>query len=356
MLMCLEATIGFGRDREVDFNRDVRPILSDKCFFCHGPNADKRKADLRLDTREGATADLGGYSAIVSGKPNESELVARLAHEDIDERMPPKKANKILKPLEIELLTRWIAEGAQYSEPWAYVPPKKHPLPRIADTTWPKNWVDRFVLAKLKAEGLAPSPDADRVTLIRRLYFDLTGLPPTPEAVGAFLAEDGDFEKAWVKIVNDLLMSQRFGERLAIYWLDLVRYADTVGYHGDQDHHISPYRDWVIYAFNSNMPFDQFTREQLAGDLLPKATVDQQIATGYNRLLQTSHEGGVAGKKNTLQFMQRDRVRNLSNVWMGATMGCSQCHDHKYDPYTMRDFYSIVAFFADVEENAHLKQ
>jgi len=353
LFLCLNTVMGFGADRGIDFNRDIRPILSDKCFFCHGPDAGKRKAELRLDTHEGAMADLGGYAAIVPGKPKESELVIRLIHKDIDERMPPQKAHKKLKPAEIELLTRWVAEGAPYSKPWAYVPPKKHPLPKVVARAWSKNWVDRFVLEKLKDERLTPSPDADRITLIRRLYFDLTGLLPTPEAVSAFLNEDEDFEKIWTQVVDDLLDSPRFGERMAIYWLDLVRYADTVGYHGDQDHHISPYRDWVIDAFNRNMPFDQFTREQLAGDLLPKATIDQRIATGYNRLLQTSHEGGVQ-EKEYLAIYAADRVRNLSNVWMGATMGCSQCHDHKYDPYTTRDFYSIVAFFADVDENAHL--
>ena len=340
-------------DSTIDFNRDIRPILSDKCFFCHGPDEHERKADLRLDTSEGATADLGGYAAIVPGNVKDSEFVFRITSDDPDELMPPEKSHKKLDADEIGLLTRWIAEGAEFSDAWAYVPPKKNPLPAVDDSAWPANWVDRFVLAKLEAEKLAPSADADRVTLIRRLYFDLTGLPPTPEVVAAFVAADGDFEAVLGKLVDELLASPRFGERLASYWLDLVRYADTVGYHGDQDHAISPYRDYVVDAFNANLPFDQFTREQLAGDLLPEPTLQQRIATGYNRLLQTSHEGGVQ-EKEYMAIYAADRVRNVSNVWMGGTLGCAQCHDHKYDPYTSRDFYSMVAVFADVDENAHL--
>jgi hypothetical protein len=337
----------------IDFNRDIRPILSDKCFFCHGPDEHERKADLRLDTRQGAMADLGGYAAIIPGNANDSEFVFRITSDDPDELMPPEKSHKKLDADEIDLLTRWIEEGAEYSAAWAYVPPEKTPLPEVKDSTWPANWIDRFVLAKLETEDLSPSPDADRVTLIRRLYFDLTGLPPTPEAVAAFVAAEGDLEEVWGKLVDELLASPRFGERLASYWLDLVRYADTVGYHGDQDHSISPYRDYVVDALNANLPFDQFTREQLAGDLLPNPTLEQRIATGYNRLLQTSHEGGVQ-EKEYMAIYAADRVRNVSNVWMGGTLGCAQCHDHKYDPYTTKDFYSMVALFADVDENAHL--
>ena len=225
----------------------------------------------------------------------------------------------------------------------------KHSVPEGNEA---ENWIHRFILARLKSENLKPSPEADPVTLVRRLHFDLTGLPPEPEAVSKF-EKAPDKEKAWSALVDQLLASQHFGERMAIYWLDLVRYADTVGYHGDQTHHISPYRDYVIDAFNRNLPFDQFTREQLAGDLLPKPTTEQIIATGYNRLLQTSHEGGVQ-EREYLAIYAADRMRNLSGVWMGGTLGCAQCHDHKYDPYTMKDFYSMVSFFADVDENAHL--
>ncbi|NNE93387.1 MAG: DUF1553 domain-containing protein, partial [Verrucomicrobiales bacterium] len=290
------------------------------------------------------------YAAIVPGDLEKSELVTRI--EDTEDPMPPEKSHKHLKPKEIDILKKWIAEGAEYSEPWAYVPPKKSPVPEVKDELWPANWIDRFVVAKLEAEGLEPSPDADRVTLIRRLHFDLTGLPPKPADVEKFVAAK-DFEVAWAGLIDELLASSHFGERLAIYWLDLVRYADTVGYHGDQTHAISPYRDWVIEAFNRNLPFDQFTREQIAGDLLPNPTQDQIIATGYNRLLQTSHEGGVQ-EKEYMAIYAADRIRNFSNVWLGGTLGCAQCHDHKYDPYTIRDFYSAVALFADVDENAHL--
>ncbi len=333
-------------DRPVDFNRDVRPILSDKCFACHGPDEKQRKADLRLDTQDGAA------EVITPGKPAESEMVRRITAADESERMPPKKSGKALTPAEVALLRRWVAEGAAYKVHWAYVPPTRHPIPEVKDATWPLNWVDRFVLARLEKEGLRPSPEADKVTLVRRLYFDLTGLPPKPEEVDAFVA-DAD-PQAYERLVDRLLASERYGERMAVYWLDLVRYADTVGYHGDQDHNASPYRDWVIDAFNRNLPFDRFTREQLAGDLVPDSGVDQKIASCYNRLLQTSHEGGVQPKEY-LAIYAADRVRNLSGVWMGATVGCAQCHDHKYDPYTQRDFYSLAAFFADVDEEKHLR-
>ena len=337
----------------IDFNRDIRPILSDKCFFCHGPDEHERKADLRLDTREGALADLGGYFSIVPGKPNESEFVFRIT--DPEDPMPPEDSHKELKPEEIELLTQWIAEGAPYSEPWAYVPPKATEAPAVQDSDWPRNELDPFVLARLESEGLKPSPDAEPVTLLRRLHFDLTGLPPAPERVQSFQQDTREFEVRWTELVEELLASPAFGERMAMYWLDLVRYADTVGYHGDQDHSISPYRDWVIQAFNENLPFDDFTRAQLAGDLLPDSTLEDKIASGYNRLLQTSHEGGVQ-EKEYLAIYAADRVRNVSAVWMGATVGCAQCHDHKYDPFTIRDHYTLAAFFADIDDNTHLNE
>ena len=335
----------------VDFNRDVRPIVSDKCFACHGPDANTREADLRLDVETEAKLDRGGYAAIVPGKLDESELVRRITSDDESERMPPVDSGKKLSKEQIELLKRWVAEGAPWSLAWAYVPPAKRVPPTVSDKSWPKNWADQFILGKIESAGLKPSPDADKTTLIRRVYIDLIGLPPKPEEVDAFLADDSP--DAYEKVVDRLLASPHYGERMAMYWLDLVRYADTVGYHGDQEQHIQPYRDWVINAFNANRPFDQFTREQLAGDLLPEPTREQKIATGYNRLLQTSHEGGVQAKEY-LAIYGADHVRNLSIVWMGATVGCAQCHDHKYDPYTTRDFYSMQAFFADVDEARHL--
>jgi len=331
--------------KEIEFNRDIRPILSQNCFACHGPDAHERKAKLRLDT------EAGSRDALTPGEPSESEMIARILSTDPEERMPPPKHGKNVKPEEAELLSEWIAQGATYSAPWAYVAPVKHPAPDLTDS-WPSNWVDKFILARIREEGLSPSPDADPVTIVRRLHFDLTGLPPTPETVAEF-TKNPDMAN-YERLVDQLLASDHFGERMAIYWLDLVRFADTVGYHGDQDHNITPYRDYVIDAFNDNLPFDRFTREQLAGDLLENPTIDQKVATGYNRLLQTSHEGGVQPKEY-MAIYAADRIRNLSGVWMGGTLGCAQCHDHKFDPYTARDFYSMSAFFADIDEEQHFK-
>ena len=333
---------------EVRFNRDIRPILSDKCFKCHGPDANHRKADLRLDTLEGALADLGDYAAVVPGAPGKSELIARITTGDEDDVMPPPDTGKTLSDDEKKLFRDWIAQGGEYEAHWAYIPPKRPSMPTVSARVWPSGAIDRFILARIESANLSPSPQADAATLARRLHFDLTGLPPSPR-LAKRLASDTSPE-AYARVVYELLASPRFGERLATYWLDLVRYADTVGYHGDQDHAITPYRDWVIKAFNDNLPFDQFTAEQLAGDLLPNATMNQKIASGYNRLLQTSHEGGVQ-KKEYLAKYSADRVRNVSNAWLGATMGCSECHDHKYDPFTQKDFYSLAAFFADVNDD-----
>jgi len=332
---------------KVEFNRDIRAILSDKCFRCHGPDAGHRKAELRLDTAEGATADLGGFRAIAPRKPDESELLLRISTKDETERMPPPGAGEPLSEEEVALFRRWIEQGAEYQPHWSYLPPRRPAVPSVGDDTWPRNDVDRFILSRLEKEGIAPALEADRVTLIRRLSFDLTGLPPRPADVQAF-AGDPD-PRAYEKLVDRLLASPHFGERMAMYWLDLVRYADTVGYHGDQEHAITPYRDYVIQAFNDDMPFDRFTIEQLAGDLLPEATVDQKIASGYNRVLQTSHEGGVQVKEYLHKY-DADRIRNLGSVWMGATLGCVECHDHKYDPYTQRDYYGLVAVFADIDD------
>lgn len=333
---------------DLEYNRDIRPILSDKCFFCHGPDEEHRQADLRLDVE----SDAKEY-AIQAGKPDESEVIARILSVDPELLMPPANSGKSLSAQEIETLRQWIKQGADYAPYWAYLAPQQVTPPEIPGLgNDPPDQIDRFIRARLQQEGLSPSAPADPVTLIRRVYFDLIGLPPLPEKVDAFVANPSS--KAYEKIVDELLQSDHFGERMAVYWLDLVRYADTVGYHGDQDHHISPYRDWVINAFNENLPFDQFTREQLAGDLLPEATIDQKVATGYNRMLQTSHEGGVQPKEY-LAIYAADRVRNLSAVWMGATVGCAQCHHHKYDPYSIRDFYSLAAFFADVDEAQHFK-
>jgi hypothetical protein len=332
----------------IRFNRDIRPILSDRCVSCHGPDAGHRKGKLRLDDGEDAFRDRGGYQVIAAGSPDESELIARVEDEEPTLRMPPPDSGKkALTADEIGLLRRWIAQGASFERHWSLVPPRKEAPPKVQDASWPLGPVDRFLLAAIEARGLRPSPEADRVTLLRRLHFDLIGLPPTPEEVTAFVEDRRP--DAHERVVDRLLASPHFGERMAIWWLDLVRYADTVGYHGDQEHHIFPYRDWVIRAWNDGMPFDQFTLEQLAGDLLPNPTIDQVVATGYNRVLQTTHEGGAQDKEYRAKYAS-DRVRNLTSVWMGATMACAECHDHKYDPYTQRDFYGLAAFFADIQE------
>ena len=334
--------------KRIEFNRDIRPILSENCFFCHGPDRKHQKADLRLDVEKSAKEDRGDYRVIVPGQPDQSEIMKRLLSKQRFEKMPPTKSGKELSQREITLIHQWIKQGAEYQQHWSYVPPKRPLLPTVENQAWPENSIDRFTLARLEQEQLKPSSKADRITLIRRLCFDLIGLPPTMEQLERWN------NASLSRIVDELLASPHFGERMAIYWLDLVRYANTVGYHGDQEHNIIPFRDYVIDAFNANKSFDQFTIEQLAGDLLPNATIEQKIATGYNRLLQTTHEGGAQDKEYLAKYAA-DRVRNISGVWMGATMGCAECHDHKFDPYTQEDFYSLVAFFADVQERGTFK-
>ncbi|HVT30836.1 MAG TPA: DUF1549 domain-containing protein, partial [Lacipirellulaceae bacterium] len=324
------------------FNRDIRPILEDKCYTCHGPDSAARKADLRLDKEESAHE-----AVIVPGDPDSSELIRRVSSDDPNERMPPPEAKKApLTKAQIELFRKWIKAGAKYEPHWAYVPPQRPPVPQVKDAGWARNNIDRFLLAKQKEVGVTPSPEADRVTLVRRLYFDLIGLPPTPTQVDKFVKDTRP--DAYEKLVDKLLASPAFGERMATWWFDLVRFADTVGYHGDQDQRITPYRDYVIKSFNDDLPFNQFTIEQLAGDLLPHPTMWQLVATGYNRILQTTHEGGAQDGEYRAIYLA-DRVRNFSETWLAASMGCSQCHDHKFDPYTQDDFYSLEAFFADVD-------
>ena len=331
----------------VDFARDIRPLLSDNCFACHGPDAKQRKADLRLDTREGALVYIDGTSAVVPGKPSESELVRRITTDDEDDLMPPPDSGKKLDATQKALLQRWIAEGAEYELHWSYKPVTRPMPPRVKNGSFVLNDIDRFVLATLRTKGHEPAREADRRTLIRRLSFDLTGLPPTWEQVRAFVADSSP--RAFGKLVDRLLASPHYGERMAIYWLDLVRYADTMGYHSDNEQTKPLYREYVIDAFNDNLPFDQFTREQLAGDQLPGSTRRQLIASGYNRLNMTTREGGSQPKEYIAIYLG-DRVRNVSGVWMATTLGCTECHDHKFDPFTSRDFYSLGAFFSDLEE------
>jgi hypothetical protein len=324
------------------FNRDIRPILSDRCFPCHGHDPGNRKAELRLDTPEGATE-----WAIIPGDAESSEVVLRVDSEDPEYRMPPATSPKQpLNEKQIELLKQWIDAGAEYEPHWAYIPPKKAAPPEVKESPRARNSIDQFLLEKQQQHGIEPAAEADRVTLARRLYLDLTGLPPTPVEIDEFLADKRP--DAYEQLVDKLLASSAYGERMASWWFDLIRFSNTVGYHGDQDHRIAPFRDYVIKSFNDNLPFDQFTIEQLAGDLLPDPTMWQLIATGYNRVLQTTHEGGAQDGEYRAKHLA-DRVRNFSEVWLAASMGCAECHDHKFDPITQRDFYSLGAFFADVD-------
>jgi hypothetical protein len=331
----------------VKFNRDIRPILSDNCYACHGPDKDKRKAKLRLDTQAGALADLGGHSAIVPGKLANSELYRRITTKDADDLMPPLKSGRKLSGRDVQLLRRWIEQGAKWQPHWAFIPPSRPALPAVKNANWPVTPADRFILARLEKEGLRPSAGADPRTLIRRLSFDLTGLPPRPDEVEAFVRDTS--EQAYERLVDRLLASPHYGERMAMHWLDLVRYADTDGFHADNYRSVFPYRDYVISAFSHNLPFDRFTTEQIAGDLLPGATLEQKVASTYNRLNRTTEEGGSQAKEYLAKYAA-DRVRTTSGVWMGATLGCAECHDHKFDPYTTRDFYRFGAFFADIKE------
>ena len=331
----------------MDFTNDVRPILSEYCFHCHGPDKSTREADLRLDLSKGAMKDLGGYSAIVPGKPEDSELVFRLHSDDKDELMPPPETGKRLNDKQKKILEEWIKQGAEYKEHWSFLPISKPNVPANVSKSKSSHPIDRFLAQKIENEPFQFSQQTDEVTLLRRLYFDLVGMPPTPDEANSFLQDESN--QAYTKLIDRLLADQRFGERMAVHWLDLVRYSDTIGYHSDVFMEVSAYRDYVIDAFNENIPYDQFVIENLAGDLLPEASKQQKIASGYNRLLQTTEEGGAQAAEYQAIY-QADRVRNFGVVWLGATTGCAQCHDHKYDPFTIKDFYSLAAFFADIQE------
>lgn len=331
----------------VEFNRDIRPILSDKCFACHGPDKNKREADIRLDTEEGLHGSAGTPGPVKPNDPNASKLIERVETEDMDARMPPRDFGKEITPHERALLRRWIEQGASWEGHWAFQPIRKLPAPVVKEPRFAKFDIDRYIYASAAREGLTLAPEADKRILARRLSFDLTGLPPKPEWVDAFIADES--ETAYEKLVNQLLESPHFGERMAVWWLDLVRYADSVGYHGDQPMSVTPFRDYVIESFNSNKPFDQFTIEQIAGDLLPNPSTEQLIASGYNRLGMMSAEGGAQAKEYLSKYIA-ERVRNVSGAWLGVTLGCSECHDHKYDPFSSREFYQMEAFFADIQE------
>jgi mono/diheme cytochrome c family protein len=336
--------------RKVDYRREVRPILSDKCFKCHGPDEKERKAGLRLDTMEGFMAPTeSGAIAIVPNKSGESEIFKRLLHADPEMRMPPASTGKTLTEKEIETLRRWIDQGAEVKGHWSFQTPVRPEPPQISNEAWANNAIDRFIHSRLDQEGLKPSAPADKMTLIRRVTLDLTGLPPTPAEVDAFVADASI--NAYEKVVERLLNSTRFGEHLGRYWLDAARYGDTHGLHLDNERSMWKYRDWVIDAFNRNLPFDQFTIQQLAGDLLPNPTTDQLIATGFNRCNVTTSEGGSIDEEVLVRYAV-DRVETTSTVFLGLTAGCAVCHDHKYDPLTQKEFYQLFAFYYSTQDAA----
>ena len=329
---------------EVDFARDVLPILSDNCFRCHGPDEGAREADLRLDTETGALSDS---DVIVPGRSHESELLRRILSEDADEVMPPPQMKRSLAVDQKEVLRRWIDAGANWGKHWAFVKPTK-PEPPAVEDRWGRNDIDRFVMASLAAKKMRPIRVADKRTLLRRVTLDLTGLPPTTEQVEAFIADRSN--NAYEKVLERLLASPEFGERMAWDWLDIARYADTNGYQGDRTRTMWPWRDWVVKAFNANMPYDQFTVEQIAGDMLPDATVAQRIATGFNRNHMINGEGGRIAEENRVEYIF-DQVETTSTTWLGLTMTCSRCHDHKYDPITLDDYYGLFAVFNQTPVN-----
>ena len=347
-VLCLAPVSGLmGVVGEVDFNRDVRPILADKCFACHGPDEEGRKAKLRLDDR--AVAVKKG--AIIPGKPDESEVVLRIFSDDPDEVMPSPESNATLTAEQKDILRKWVADGAEYSLHWAFVPPKRAPAPAVNEASWLRNDIDRFILGNLERNELKPSPEADRHTLVRRVYLDLIGLPPTPEEADFYVSDKSP--EAYGNLVDRLLKSPRYGERWARAWLDLARYADTNGYEKDRSRAIWPYRDWVIKALNEDMPFDQFTIEQIAGDMLPNPTPSQIIATGFHRNTMLNEEGGIDPLEFRFHAMV-DRVATTGAVWMGLATVCGQCHSHKYDPFSQTDYYRLMALLNNADEPDYL--
>lgn len=347
LIGCLLTASGFAGEptppatTKLDFNRHILPILSENCYACHGPDAKARKGELRLDTKDGLyNSGKSGATVIVPGTPDASELFVRItAPADDSSLMPPVKSGKTLKPDQVAIIRKWIEQGAEYRGHWAYVPPQRPAVPAG------QNPIDYFVQAQLRFAGLSPNPEADKVTLIRRVTLDLTGLPPTPREVDAFLADSTPH--AYEKVVDRLLASPRYGEHRARYWLDAARYGDTHGLHLDNYREIWPYRDWVIRAFRDNKPFDQFILEQIAGDLLPEPTLDQLVATGFNRCHVTTSEGGSIAEEVYVRNVV-DRVDTTSTVFLGLTVGCARCHDHKYDPVTQKDYYSLFAYFNSI--------
>ena len=339
-----------GATGSINYNRDIRPILSENCFTCHGPDSASRKGGLRLDHFDDAIAPREkSKPAIVPGKPDDSELIHRIFAEDVDDRMPPARTKKVLQDSQKALLKKWIASGAQYQAHWSYIPPEKSALPKVKNEGWARTPIDNFILARLEQEALEPAPEADRATLARRVSLDLTGLPPSPELVSEF--EQDSSPGAYERLVDRLLASEHYGEHRARYWLDGARYADSNGIHFDNYREIWSYREWVINAFNQNMHFDEFTVEQLAGDLLPNPTLEQKIATGFNRCNITTSEGGAIDEEYLVLYA-RDRTEATSAVWLGLTTGCAVCHDHKFDPISQKEFYQLSAYFNNTTQPA----
>ena len=340
----------------IEFNRDVRPILSDRCFSCHGPAA--QQATLRLDLEEWAKQALrGGRFAIVPGDPANSVMIQRVTATNPVLRMPRSQEGKAavapLSEREVTLLQRWIEQGATWQKHWSFIPPKRPDLPEVNDARWVRNPIDAFVLQRLGREGLRPSPEADRATLLRRVTLDLTGLSPTLAELDAFLADKSS--NAYEKVVDRLLQSPRYGERMAFPWLDAARYADSNGYQSDGERFMWRWRDWVIDAFNRNMPYDRFTIEQLAGDLLPNPTLDQRIATGFNRNHRGNPEGGIVPEEYAVEYVV-DRVDTTATVFLGLSVACARCHNHKYDPITQKEFYQFFAYFNNVPEHGRARR
>jgi hypothetical protein len=346
-LLTILLAAGPAAAQKIEFNRDIRPILSDKCFACHGPDAKNAKSEYRLDTFDHATTAIDGVTGIVPGKLKDSEVHWRIHSDDASEVMPPPESKRSLTPAEIALLDRWIEQGAEYQEHWSFVPiPEEVPVPKVA-SDWVKNGIDAFVLTKLQEKGFSPSPETSREKWLRRVTFDLTGLPPTTAELDAFLADTAP--DAYEKVVDRLLASEASAERLTAEWLDVARYSDSYGFQVDGDRFVWPWRDWVIRAFRENLPYDDFITWQLAGDLLPDATRDQKLATAFNRLHPQNVEGGSVPEEFRVEYVA-DRVHTYGTAFLGLTMECSRCHDHKYDPITAKDYYSLSAFFANIDE------
>jgi hypothetical protein len=349
-MACLIASFSIHAAEKLQFNRDIRPILSDRCFKCHGPDKASRKAGLRLDLPEEAYAERkkSDGRAIVPGKPEQSLVCRHIFSTDPDELMPPPDSHLALSPAEKQIIRRWIAEGAQYQPHWAFIPlPDSTPVPAVKNRSWPRDEIDHFILARLEKEGIKPSPEAAKSRWLRRVTYDLTGLPPTPAEADAFLADKST--TAYERVADRLLASKHFGERMAVPWLDAARYADSYGYQSDQLCPTWPYRDWVVTAFNDNLPFDKFLTEQLAGDLLPHPTRRQRLATAFNRLHRQTNEGGSIEEEWRIEYIS-DRVRTFSTAFLALTFECAHCHDHKFDPISQRDYYSLFAFFNSIDE------